>query len=56
MTGWNYGMFTQNGDIDTTAVKRLTRTYAQAIAGEPILMAFNSTDSSFTLSYLVDKV
>ena len=56
MTGSNYGMFTPDGRINADAVKTLTRTYAQAIAGEPVAMTFDAADSAFTLTYLVDKV
>jgi hypothetical protein len=42
--------------LQTEKVKALSRTYAQAIAGKPLHMTFNSTDPAarFVLAYAVD--
>lgn len=49
-------MFTENGTVNEDEVRKLTRTYAQAIAGEPILMQFDKDTARFTFAYRVDLV
>lgn len=49
-------MFTENGTVNEDEVRKLTRTYAQAIAGEPILMQFDKDTAHFTFAYRVDLV
>jgi endoglycosylceramidase len=65
-TYWQYKLFndiTTSGpsesfyigkDLEISKVKALSRTYAQAISGVPIHMAFQPSNSHFVLSYAVD--
>jgi endoglycosylceramidase len=43
--------YDRNGDLELLKVKALSRTYAQAIAGVPVHMAFNSKSGKFDLEY-----
>merc|ERR1711871_1166165 len=47
----NEAFYDRNGDLETLKVKTLSRTYAQAIAGVPVHMAFNSKTGQFDLEY-----
>lgn len=43
--------YDSQGNLQVEKVKALSRTYAQAICGEPTQMRFNETTGAFTLSY-----
>merc|ERR1719161_1497755 len=47
----NEAFYDRNGDLEVLKVKTLSRTYAQAIAGVPVHMAFNSKSGNFDLEY-----
>jgi endoglycosylceramidase len=47
----NEAFYDRNGDLEGLKVKTLSRTYAQAIAGVPVHMAFNSKTGKFDLEY-----
>eukprot|EP00930_Biecheleria_cincta_P007788 TRINITY_DN109061_c0_g1_i1.p1 TRINITY_DN109061_c0_g1~~TRINITY_DN109061_c0_g1_i1.p1 ORF type:complete len:246 (+),score=30.37 TRINITY_DN109061_c0_g1_i1:96-833(+) len=44
-------LYDESGNLESTKVKLLSRTYAQAIGGEPLHMSFRSTDALFELEY-----
>lgn len=47
------GFYDENGDLQQLKVKHMSRTYAQAIAGRPTLMNFNTETALFQLTYVV---
>ncbi|GAM27787.1 hypothetical protein SAMD00019534_109630, partial [Acytostelium subglobosum LB1] len=47
-------LYLSNGTLDLIKVKTLSRTYAQAIAGEPRKMKFDINNGDFTLSYEIN--
>jgi endoglycosylceramidase len=47
----NEAFYDRNGDLEAEKVKTLSRTYAQAIAGRPVHMAFDTKKSRFDLEY-----
>eukprot|EP01084_Bolivina_argentea_P073851 133991_1 len=54
-TGCGYGLFDKNGSVNTEVVKRLSRTYAQKIAGHIHKMKFDwKHGGNFTLVYDID--
>ena len=53
-TGYNYGFWNSNGTVNQEMVQTLTRTYATAIAGHGLAMAFNVTTGDFLLKFLLD--
>eukprot|EP01118_Nematostelium_gracile_P005547 TRINITY_DN1761_c0_g1_i1.p1 TRINITY_DN1761_c0_g1~~TRINITY_DN1761_c0_g1_i1.p1 ORF type:complete len:423 (+),score=83.55 TRINITY_DN1761_c0_g1_i1:140-1408(+) len=52
--GSGESFFDEQGNLIAEKVKALSRTYAQAIAGVPVLMEFIPQNSDFTLSYYVN--
>lgn len=44
-------LFNEDGSLQVSKVKALSRTYARAIAGQPTAMSFNTDSSSFALTY-----
>lgn len=51
MTGWNYGFWNANGTLNPQYVSESSRTYARAIAGHGVHMAYNTSTFDFSLTY-----
>ncbi|KAN0030386.1 hypothetical protein ACTA71_010151 [Dictyostelium dimigraforme] len=52
--GSTESLYLPNGELDIPKITALSRTYAQAIAGVPLLMSFNPTNGDFSLSYTIN--
>jgi len=53
--GWEYGgLFYSNGTLDLDVAQRLSRTYAQAVAGTTQSMSFDFDNGSFNLQYTIN--
>jgi len=46
--------YDSDGNLETDKVKTLSRSYAQAIAGIPIIMSFDPETSNFILTYQIN--
>ena len=54
-TGCGQGPIFANGSINVEELRVISRTYAQAVAGDIVSMSFNSTTSDFTLIFSPSK-
>ncbi|EGC38983.1 hypothetical protein DICPUDRAFT_148335 [Dictyostelium purpureum] len=52
--GSTESLYLPNGELDIPKITALSRTYAQAIAGVPQAMKYDTTDATFTLTYTID--
>ena len=52
---YNQSLYSESGQLELNKVRALSRTYAQKIAGKPINMFYNTTDSSFRLVYSINS-
>ena len=46
--------YDQDGELEVNKVRALSRSYAQAIAGQPITMIFNPNTSQFRLQFIIN--
>ena len=52
MTGSNYGFWNSDGSFNHEVIFNLSRTYAYAIAGQPLRMHYNHSTADLNLTYI----
>jgi endoglycosylceramidase len=54
ITGWGWCLVDEDGSVNLQVAKALSRTYAQAVAGQVVSMNFNNNTAVYALTYTAD--